>query len=92
MKLDLERERASGDLRPRTATDRAHVEAGPIDTDAHFAHVRTGAGKPRWSLTVASRLAWEGTPLFEAPLNTFGLQPDGGPDRECRPRWRRWEG
>ena len=92
VKLDLERERASGDLRPRTATDRAHVEAGPIDTDAHFAHVRTGAGKPRWSLTVASRLAWEGTPLFEAPLNTFGLQPDGGPDRECRPRWRRWEG
>ncbi len=92
VKLDLERERESGDLRPRTATARALVEAGPLATDAHFAHVRTGAGAPRWSATVVSRLAWEGTALFEAPLNTFGLQPLGGPDRECRSRWRRWEG
>lgn len=92
VKLDLERERRSEDVRPRTDGEAAMVSAGPIATDAHFAHVRTAGGRPRWSLTVASRLAWNGEPLFEAPRNTFGLQPDGGADRESRARWRRWEG
>lgn len=95
VKLDLERERDSDDCRPRTAGPRSLVEAGALATDAYFAHVRPGAGAcgaPRWSAVVASTLAWEGTALFEAPLNTFGLQPLGGPDRERRPRWRRREG
>ncbi len=92
VKLDLERERCSPDIRPRIPYEAGVVTAGKLRTDAHFAHVRTTAsGAPSWSATVVSGLAWQGETLFEPPTNTFGLQPDGAPDRESRARWRAWE-
>ncbi len=91
VKLDLDRERTSPDIRPRLPYERGAVTAGALRTDAHFAHVRLREGRPSWSATVVSGLAWDGKPLFVPPLNTFGLQPDGAPDRESRARWRMWE-
>jgi hypothetical protein len=92
VKLDLERERCPRDIRPRNPYESGVVAAGPLRTDAHFAHVRTTpAGAPSWSATIVSGLGWEGGALFTAPANTFGLQPDGAADRESRSRWRAWE-
>ncbi len=68
------------------------ITAGALRTDAHFAHVRLHAGVPvSWSAVVVGGVEWDGKPLFQAPLNTFGLQPDGAADRDSRPRWRAWE-
>jgi hypothetical protein len=92
IKLDLERERESGDIRPRTPPEAGTVSAGPLSTDAHFVHLRGCAPSVQWSATVVSRLNYDGRTLFEARPNTFGLQPDGAPDRESRVRWRAWEG
>jgi hypothetical protein len=91
VKLDLERERSPGDIRPRTPYDQGAVTAGSLRTDAHFTHVRRRAGRLSWSAAIVSGLAWDGKPLFQPPINSFGLQPDVAPDREAVSRWRMWE-
>jgi hypothetical protein len=92
IKLDLERERASANIRPRTPWETATVRTGGLETDAHFLHVVETGGKLAWSATLLTRLHRDGRTLLDVPRNTFGLQLDGGPDREAQARWRRWEG
>ena len=91
VKLDVERERADAGIRPRTSFEAGAVMAGPLLTDAHFAHVWNEPAGMGYSATLLTRLLWEDRVVMEVPRNTFGLQLDGAPDRESRARWRRWE-
>ena len=91
VKLDLEREILREDVRPRYTFESGAVEAGPLRTDAHFAHVWREGVKVGFSATVLTGFHWNNSPVFEVPLSTFGLQLDGEPDRESRAKWRLWE-
>jgi hypothetical protein len=91
VKLDLERERVDAGMRPRASFDTGAVRAGPLRTDAHFAHVWKRGTRVGYSATLPTRLSWEDRVLLDVPRNTFGLQLDGSPDRESQARWRRWE-
>ena len=91
VKLDLEREILRENVRPRYTFESGAVEAGPVRTDAHFAHVWREGVQFGFSATVLTGFHWNNSPVFEVPQSTFGLQLDGEPDRESRAKWRLWE-
>ncbi len=92
IKLDLDRERLSENVRPRYSYASGAVSAGELETDAHFAHVWEDEAGIGYSATVLTGLHWKGKALLEVPKGTFGLQLDGGPDREAQAKWRAWNG
>ncbi|MDZ7373545.1 MAG: hypothetical protein ONB23_06185 [candidate division KSB1 bacterium] len=92
VKLNLDRERLSGNVRPRYTYESGAVQVGDLETDAHFAHVWEEGASAGYSASVLTGLRWRGKTLLAVPRGTFGLQLDGAPDREAQAKWRAWEG
>jgi hypothetical protein len=92
VKLDLDRERLSGNVRPRYTYESGAVKAADFETDAHFVHVWQTETELGFSASVLTGIRWKGKVLLDVPKGTFGLQLDGSPDREAQAKWRAWEG
>jgi hypothetical protein len=92
VRLDLDRETARGNIRPRYVYDLGKVSFGAFETDAHFLHAVQSPDSLRYSCTSFLRLLYKGVPLIESLPNTFALQLDGAEPRVAFAKWRRWEG
>jgi hypothetical protein len=92
VRLDLDRETARGNIRPRYVYDLGKVSFGAFETDAHFLHAVQSPDSLRYSCTSFLRLLYKGAPLIESLPNTFALQLDGAEPRVAFAKWRRWEG
>ncbi|MGA9364213.1 MAG: hypothetical protein WBW16_07580 [Bacteroidota bacterium] len=91
IKLDLESEIVSENIRPRYLYDLGKVKYGDFETDAYYLFAVRSEKDVRYSATTMTKVLYKGQTLMEALPNTFGLQLDGAPDRIGYSKWRYWE-
>ena len=91
LKIDLDSELVRENVRPRYTWERGRYAVGDFETDAHFLYATVAADSVRYAASNVLKVVYGGRPLMEALPNTFGLQPDGAPDRVGYAKWRYWE-
>ena len=91
LKLDLESEIISENIRPRYTWEAGRTSYGPFETDAHFLYATPAQDSLRYAASQVLKVLYRGRPLMEALPNTHTLQTDGGPDRVGYVKWRYWE-
>jgi hypothetical protein len=89
--VDLESELARENIRPRYTWEQGRIAFGDIETDAHFLYATVSGSRFRFSASQVMNLYFQGHPIMEALPNTYGLQPDGSPQRVGYTKWRAWE-
>ncbi|NND71219.1 MAG: hypothetical protein HKN43_06545 [Rhodothermales bacterium] len=90
IKLDLDRDVLTEDIRPRYNYESGMIEYGTHTTDADFSYVSTASENLRWAATNLVRIDVNGTTLFDAPSSQF-FQVWGRSDHVGRAKWRRWD-
>ena len=90
IKLDLDRDILTDDIRPRYNYDSGKINYGTYETDADFSFVDTSGNKPLWAATNLVRIDIAGETLFDAPSSQF-FQVWGKSDHVGRAKWRRWD-
>ncbi len=90
VKLDLDRDLLTADIRPRYNYDSGRIDYGPFETDADFSFVTTKSGAPHYAATNFVRLDYGGSTLFDTPASQF-FQVWGRSDHVGRAKWRRWD-
>ncbi len=91
VRLDLEKELRREDVRPRYSYSLGKVTYGDFESDAHYLFSTVTNDTLAYSASNVLQVHYKGHLLMSALPYTFGLQPDGGPDRIDFPKWRRWE-
>ena len=92
VKIDLEREIARENIRPRYLYDLGKVRYGDFETDAHYFVGSLGGGTVHYSAANVLKVVYRGRVLMEALPNTHALQLDGGPDNHIGySKWRVWQ-
>ena len=88
--LDLEAEYLSENVRPRYNFESGRVSYGDLQTDARYSYLHKMKDRVSYSFISASKLVYDGKPIFEAPGQPFG-QDDGSYQRWGVPKWVAWE-
>ncbi|MCC6367984.1 MAG: hypothetical protein IT165_31045 [Bryobacterales bacterium] len=93
LKLDQTIGMANRDGRPLWDWESGAVSYGPLRTDADFAYVSEGGPSGRhFGLMNATRLEWQGAPLFDMPETDVIYQgPHGNPVKRQKAKMPAWE-
>ncbi|MEW5974438.1 MAG: hypothetical protein AB1898_01405 [Acidobacteriota bacterium] len=91
VKLDLEKDLARENVRPRYRYDLGKVRVGEFETDASFLFASMSGPKLRYCASTFLKVSYRNQTLVEAMPNTFPLQLDGSAPRIGYAKWRFWE-
>ncbi len=91
VKVDLDAEVVTANIRPRYTWEAGRTQYGPFETDAHFFFATQTADEVVYAASEFLNVYFENRPVQEALPNTHGLQLDGSPDRVGYNKWRYWE-
>ena len=89
--VDLEREIARENIRPRYLYDLGKNRYGKFETDANFFFATIEGRTIKFSASNVLKVLYDGNTLFASLPNTHGLQLDGSPPRTGYVKWRYWE-
>lgn len=88
--LDLEAEYLTENVRPRYNFESGRSEYGELVTDARYCYLHKRKNKVLYSFFKASKLIFNGEPIFEAKGEMAG-QDDGSYRKWGVPKWVAWE-
>ena len=88
--LDLEAEYLQENVRPRYNFESGKTEYGDLITDARYCYLHKKKNKVLYSFFKASKLIFDGKPIFEAKGEIAG-QDDGSYRKWGIPKWVAWE-
>ena len=88
--LDLEAEYLTENIRPRYDFESGRSDYGNLTTDARYCYLNVKKNKLFYSFFNASKLLWDGKPIFEAKSEMIG-QDDGSYQKLGIPKWMAWE-
>lgn len=88
--LDLESEYLKENVRPRYNFESGKSNYGNLTTDARYCYLHLKKNKLFYSFFNASKLLWDGKPIFEAKTEMVG-QDDGSFQKPGVPKWIAWE-
>ncbi|MDZ4699747.1 MAG: hypothetical protein SH809_08595 [Rhodothermales bacterium] len=91
IKVDLDAEVATPNIRPRYTWEAGRTRYGAFETDAHFFLATERAGRVDYAASEFLNIFYNNQPVREALPNTHGLQPDGSEPRVGYTKWRYWE-
>jgi hypothetical protein len=91
IKVDLDAEVVTANIRPRYTWEAGRMRYGDYETDAHFFYANEGSDGLSFAASNFLHIFYRGEPIHRALPNTHGLQPDGGRDRVGYTKWRFWE-
>ncbi|MEZ4702256.1 MAG: hypothetical protein R2834_18120 [Rhodothermales bacterium] len=91
VKVDLDAEVVSANIRPRYTWEAGRTVYGPFETDAHFFFATESTDEVNFAASEFLNVYYKNRPVQEALPNTHGLQLDGHEARVGYDKWRYWE-
>lgn len=91
VKIDLDAEVVTANIRPRYTWEAGRTTYGDFETDAHFFFATQRDGAIDYAASEFLNIFRGESPIHLALPNTHGLQLDGAPARVGYTKWRYWE-